>query len=125
MTDYSVLDLVPVSEGGTVSDALTAATDLAVAAEQAGCIRSETLRATMAPGDMAVCRFTTISQPLSSFSPSENTPTSSSSSIACTGRPAPGETEWSLRESEGRRTAPTCRDESRLVPHLSRSRFVP
>ena len=39
MTDYSVLDLVPVREGGTVSDALTAATDLAVAAEQAGCKR--------------------------------------------------------------------------------------
>ena len=39
MTDYSVLDLVPVREGGTVSDALTAATDLAVAAERAGCKR--------------------------------------------------------------------------------------
>ena len=39
MTDYSVLDLVPVREGGTVSDALAAATDLAVAAEQAGCKR--------------------------------------------------------------------------------------
>ena len=35
MTDYSVLDLVPVREGGTVSDALAAATKLAVAAEQA------------------------------------------------------------------------------------------
>ena len=39
MTDYSVLDLVPVRQGGTVSDALAAATDLAVAAEQAGCKR--------------------------------------------------------------------------------------
>ena len=39
MTDYSILDLVPVREGGTVSQALAAATDLAVAAEQAGCKR--------------------------------------------------------------------------------------
>ena len=39
MTDFSILDLVPVREGGTVSEALAAATDLAVATEQAGCKR--------------------------------------------------------------------------------------
>ena len=39
MTNYSILDLVPVREGGTVSQALAAATDLAVAAEDAGCKR--------------------------------------------------------------------------------------
>ena len=39
MTDFSILDLVPVREGGTVAEALAAATDLAVTAEQAGCKR--------------------------------------------------------------------------------------
>ncbi len=39
MTDYSILDLVPVREGGTVSEALAAATRLARAAEEAGCKR--------------------------------------------------------------------------------------
>ncbi len=39
MTAYSVLDLVPVREGGTVGEALAAATRLAVAAEEAGCKR--------------------------------------------------------------------------------------
>ncbi len=39
MTQFSVLDLVPVREGGSVGDALTAATDLAKAAEAAGCKR--------------------------------------------------------------------------------------
>ena len=39
MTDFSILDLVPVREGGTVAEALSAATDLAVTAEQAGCKR--------------------------------------------------------------------------------------
>ena len=39
MTEFSVLDLVPVREGGSVGDALTAATDLAKAAEAAGCKR--------------------------------------------------------------------------------------
>ena len=39
MTDFSLLDLVPVREGGTVAEALAAATDLAVTAEQSGCKR--------------------------------------------------------------------------------------
>ncbi|MEM8725174.1 MAG: LLM class flavin-dependent oxidoreductase [Pseudomonadota bacterium] len=39
MTEFSVLDLVPVREGGTVSQALAEATELACAAEQAGCKR--------------------------------------------------------------------------------------
>lgn len=39
MTDFSVLDLVPVREDGTVAEALAAATGLAIAAEQAGCKR--------------------------------------------------------------------------------------
>ncbi|MCH2486730.1 MAG: LLM class flavin-dependent oxidoreductase, partial [Erythrobacter sp.] len=39
MTDFSILDLVTVREGGTVGEALAAATDLAIAAEQAGCKR--------------------------------------------------------------------------------------
>ncbi|MEL6876681.1 MAG: LLM class flavin-dependent oxidoreductase [Pseudomonadota bacterium] len=39
MTEFSVLDLVPVREGGTVSQALAEATELAQAAEQAGCKR--------------------------------------------------------------------------------------
>ncbi len=39
MTDYSVLDLVPVREGGTVGEALAAATALARAAERLGCKR--------------------------------------------------------------------------------------
>ena len=39
MTDFSILDLVPVREGGTVAEALAAATDLAVTAEQSGCKR--------------------------------------------------------------------------------------
>ena len=39
MTAFSVLDLVPVREGGTLSEAFEAATALAVAAEEAGCKR--------------------------------------------------------------------------------------
>ncbi len=39
MTEFSVLDLVPVREGGTVSEAFEAATDLARTAEGAGCKR--------------------------------------------------------------------------------------
>lgn len=39
MTDFSILDLVPVREGGTLSQAFEAARDLAVAAEQLGCKR--------------------------------------------------------------------------------------
>ena len=39
MTAFSVLDLVPVREGGTVGEALEAATGLAKAAESAGCKR--------------------------------------------------------------------------------------
>ncbi|MDP2129713.1 MAG: LLM class flavin-dependent oxidoreductase [Erythrobacter sp.] len=39
MTRFSVLDLVPVREGGTVSQAFAAATDLARAAEAFGCDR--------------------------------------------------------------------------------------
>ncbi|MEN8859911.1 LLM class flavin-dependent oxidoreductase [Qipengyuania flava] len=39
MTDFSVLDLVPVREGGTVSDAFSAATRLAQTAEEVGCKR--------------------------------------------------------------------------------------
>ena len=39
MTAYSVLDLVPVREGGTLNEAFAAATALAVAAEEAGCKR--------------------------------------------------------------------------------------
>ncbi len=39
MTEFSVLDLVPVREGGTVGEALAQATELAQAAEQAGCKR--------------------------------------------------------------------------------------
>lgn len=39
MTDYSVLDLVPVREGGSLDEAYRAATSLAQAAEQAGCKR--------------------------------------------------------------------------------------
>ena len=39
MTAYSILDLVPVREGGTLSEAFEAATQLARAAEEAGCKR--------------------------------------------------------------------------------------
>ncbi|HBR85352.1 MAG TPA: alkane 1-monooxygenase [Erythrobacter sp.] len=39
MTDFSVLDLVPVREGGSVGDALAAATALARTAQDAGCKR--------------------------------------------------------------------------------------
>ena len=39
MTDYSVLDLVPVREGGTLGEAFAAARDLAQAAERLGCRR--------------------------------------------------------------------------------------
>ncbi|GMM91944.1 LLM class flavin-dependent oxidoreductase [Qipengyuania sp. MTN3-11] len=39
MTDYSILDLVPVREGGTLEEAFSAATDLASTAERAGCKR--------------------------------------------------------------------------------------
>ena len=39
MTDFSVLDLVPVREGGTLGHAFEAATTLARAAEKAGCKR--------------------------------------------------------------------------------------
>ncbi|QFT76503.1 LLM class flavin-dependent oxidoreductase [Erythrobacter sp. THAF29] len=39
MTQFSVLDLVPVREGGTVSEALAASVDLARAAERVGCTR--------------------------------------------------------------------------------------
>ena len=39
MTDFSVLDLVPVREGGSVGDALAAATALARTAQDAGCER--------------------------------------------------------------------------------------
>ncbi|MGI8943153.1 MAG: LLM class flavin-dependent oxidoreductase [Qipengyuania sp.] len=39
MTDYSVLDLVPVREGGTLEEAYAATTALARAAEAAGCKR--------------------------------------------------------------------------------------
>ena len=39
MTEFSVLDLVPVREGGTVGEALEAATDLAQMAETLGCKR--------------------------------------------------------------------------------------
>ncbi|MEZ5680841.1 MAG: LLM class flavin-dependent oxidoreductase [Erythrobacter sp.] len=39
MTDFSLLDLVPVRDGGTVGEALEAATALAQAAEKAGCKR--------------------------------------------------------------------------------------
>ena len=39
MTDFSVLDLVPVREGESLSSAFDAARDLAVAAENAGCKR--------------------------------------------------------------------------------------
>ncbi len=39
MTDFSILDLVPVREGGTVSEAFSAATELARTAEQVGCKR--------------------------------------------------------------------------------------
>ncbi|MEQ8410252.1 MAG: LLM class flavin-dependent oxidoreductase [Erythrobacter sp.] len=39
MTRFSVLDLVPVREGGTLPEAFAAATDLARAAERAGCKR--------------------------------------------------------------------------------------
>lgn len=39
MTAFSVLDLVPVREGGTLEDAFAAATSLARAAEAAGCAR--------------------------------------------------------------------------------------
>lgn len=39
MTEFSVLDLVPVREGGTVSEALAASVDLARAAERVGCKR--------------------------------------------------------------------------------------
>lgn len=39
MTDFSILDLVPVREGGTVEEAFAAATSLARAAEDAGCKR--------------------------------------------------------------------------------------
>ncbi|HBC15285.1 MAG TPA: alkane 1-monooxygenase [Erythrobacter sp.] len=39
MTDFSVLDLVPIREGGSVGDALAAATALARTAQDAGCKR--------------------------------------------------------------------------------------
>lgn len=39
MTQFSVLDLVPVREGGTIGDAFSAATKLAKAAEDLGCNR--------------------------------------------------------------------------------------
>jgi len=39
VTAFSILDLVPVREGGTVADALGAATELARAAERLGCKR--------------------------------------------------------------------------------------
>lgn len=39
MTDFSILDLVPVREGGTLGEAFAAAADLARAAEAAGCKR--------------------------------------------------------------------------------------
>ena len=39
MTEFSVLDLVPVREGGSVGEALQAATDLARAADRLGCKR--------------------------------------------------------------------------------------
>ena len=39
MTDFSILDLVPVREGGTVGEAFSAATELARTAEQVGCKR--------------------------------------------------------------------------------------
>ena len=39
MTTYSVLDLVPVREGGTLRQAFAASRDLAIAAEEAGCHR--------------------------------------------------------------------------------------
>jgi luciferase family oxidoreductase group 1 len=39
MTQFSVLDLVPVREGGTLPEAFAAATELARAAERAGCKR--------------------------------------------------------------------------------------
>lgn len=39
MTDFSVLDLVPVREGGTLEEAYAATADLARAAEAAGCTR--------------------------------------------------------------------------------------
>jgi luciferase family oxidoreductase group 1 len=39
MTEFSVLDLVPVREGGTVGEALAASADLARAAEALGCKR--------------------------------------------------------------------------------------
>ncbi len=39
MTDFSVLDLVPVREDGTVAEALAASADLARAAERLGCKR--------------------------------------------------------------------------------------
>ncbi len=39
MTTFSVLDLVPVREGGTLGEAFAATTDLARAAERAGCQR--------------------------------------------------------------------------------------
>lgn len=39
MTEFSVLDLVPVREGGTVSEAFAASTELACKAEELGCKR--------------------------------------------------------------------------------------
>lgn len=39
MTKFSVLDLVPVREGGSVGEAFAASTDLAKAAEKLGCVR--------------------------------------------------------------------------------------
>src|SRR5690606_38199460 len=39
MTDFAVLDLVPVREGGTLEEAYAATADLARAAEAAGCKR--------------------------------------------------------------------------------------
>lgn len=39
MTDFAVLDLVPVREGGTIGEALAAATSLARQAERTGCKR--------------------------------------------------------------------------------------
>jgi len=39
MTEFSVLDLVPVREGGTLGEAFTASTDLARKAEELGCKR--------------------------------------------------------------------------------------
>ncbi|HAG37551.1 MAG TPA: alkane 1-monooxygenase, partial [Erythrobacter sp.] len=39
MTDFSILDLVPVRQGGTLGEAFDAATTLARTAEKVGCKR--------------------------------------------------------------------------------------